>query len=297
MDVPRLTPLAANRGTFRYRHRLFALGPVALTESTYRQDISAEFVEFAPMYRISLPVNGSIEYTSRAVEGVAHRGNAAISGPGDALTVKRWPGGTRLLSAKLDSGIVEAALASMIGGPVGGPIEFLPDMPTDVEPASSWMNLATNIGRVATLLENPLVAAPFADSLARGLLIAGRHSFSRRVVREATLPRSTVIRAAIGYIEDNVGVPMTVSQIASFCHISTRALQVGFKKHVGMSPITYARRARLRKAHAELQTADHDTTTVTSIAHRWGFTNLGRFAAEYRSAYGRSPAETLRLPR
>lgn len=293
--VKRFTPLGPARSAFRYHLRVFTLGPIDLTEACYQQDISGDFIEFAPKYRISLPINGCIEYRSRQVDGIADRDTAAIFGPGDALTLTRWHGGTRKLSAKLDSEIVEAALTSMIGDPVDHPIEFLPDMPTNIEPASSWISLAANISQAASLLENPLVGAPFADSLARGLLLASRHSFSQQLAREAALPKSAIIRTAINYIEDHVRTPVTVSEIASACHVSTRALQAGFKHHMGISPMTYARRARLRKAHTELQTSHRHNTTVASIAHKWGFAHLGRFAAEYRSTYGRSPLETLQL--
>jgi AraC-like DNA-binding protein len=33
---------------------------------------------------------------------------------------------------------------------------------------------------------------------------------------------------------------------------------------------------------------------VASIAHRWGFTHLSRFAAAYKKRYGESPYLTLR---
>ena len=34
--------------------------------------------------------------------------------------------------------------------------------------------------------------------------------------------------------------------------------------------------------------------TVAAIALHWGFANPGRFAVDYRAAYGRSPSQTLR---
>ncbi|GAB2858103.1 hypothetical protein GCM10027176_70730 [Actinoallomurus bryophytorum] len=37
--------------------------------------------------------------------------------------------------------------------------------------------------------------------------------------------------------------------------------------------------------------------TVASTAHRWGFTHLGRFAAEYQTAYDELPSTTLRAVR
>jgi AraC-like DNA-binding protein len=33
---------------------------------------------------------------------------------------------------------------------------------------------------------------------------------------------------------------------------------------------------------------------VAAVAYRWGFGNLGRFAADYRQEFGRSPSEVLR---
>jgi AraC-like DNA-binding protein len=35
-------------------------------------------------------------------------------------------------------------------------------------------------------------------------------------------------------------------------------------------------------------------TTVAAIARRWGFSRPDRFAAAYRTAYGRPPRHTLR---
>ena len=50
----------------------------------------------------------------------------------------------------------------------------------------------------------------------------------------------------------------------------------------------------LAGAHAALLAADAEQTTATAVAHAWGFLNYGRFAAEYRKLYGRSPSETLK---
>jgi AraC-like DNA-binding protein len=56
----------------------------------------------------------------------------------------------------------------------------------------------------------------------------------------------------------------------------------------------YLRRIRLSEAHRTLQEADPESSTVTGVAARWGFYHAGRFAAEYRAAYGQSPGTTLK---
>ena len=59
--------------------------------------------------------------------------------------------------------------------------------------------------------------------------------------------------------------------------------------------MTYLRRVRLERAHAELQNADPAAwDTVATIARRWGFARTDRFAAAYLAAYGRPPTRTLR---
>jgi AraC-like DNA-binding protein len=42
--------------------------------------------------------------------------------------------------------------------------------------------------------------------------------------------------------------------------------------------------------------ADPGRTTVTDVAHRWGFDHLGRFAASYRARYHTTPSQTLHSP-
>jgi len=58
----------------------------------------------------------------------------------------------------------------------------------------------------------------------------------------------------------------------------------------------YLRHVRLERAHQELVQAQPGETTVTRTAGRWGFTHLGRFASEYRRAFGELPSTFLSRP-
>ncbi|MDT5107493.1 MAG: hypothetical protein QOI25_5006 [Mycobacterium sp.] len=62
----------------------------------------------------------------------------------------------------------------------------------------------------------------------------------------------------------------------------------------GMSPIAYLRVVRLRRAHWDLRAADPSHDSVASIARRWGFAHLGRFAAAHKNMYGQTPLQALR---
>jgi AraC-like DNA-binding protein len=61
--------------------------------------------------------------------------------------------------------------------------------------------------------------------------------------------------------------------------------------------MAYLRVVRLRRAHRDLRSADPVHTTVARIARRWGFTNLGRFAAAHQRMYGQTPLQALRAAR
>lgn len=58
--------------------------------------------------------------------------------------------------------------------------------------------------------------------------------------------------------------------------------------------MAYLREVRLRKAHQTLLESNPSTVTVASVAYRWGFTNLGRFASAHATRYGEAPSATLR---
>jgi transcriptional regulator GlxA family with amidase domain len=86
-----------------------------------------------------------------------------------------------------------------------------------------------------------------------------------------------------------------VTRIAEAVGVTPRALQYGFARHLGASPMGYLRRVRLEHAHRELQVASPGGgTTVKQVARRWGFANAGSFAVRYRSIYGQPPSQTLR---
>jgi AraC-like DNA-binding protein len=103
------------------------------------------------------------------------------------------------------------------------------------------------------------------------------------------------VRRAAQYVEDHADGPVTLPEVAAAAGVSARALQEGFARHLGTTPIGYLRRVRLDRAHRELQAADPARgDTVEAVARRWGFANPGRFAVRYREAFGRSPSETLR---
>lgn len=148
--------------------------------------------------------------------------------------------------------------------------------------------------RTDSLLNQPLVGLPCAESLVRGFLLAAEHPHLDALTREERLGAPRAIRTAVDIIEAEAHLPLTLSSIATRSHISVRTLQQGFQRYMGTTPMAYLRGVRLRRAHEALLKSDPSMVTVASVAYQWGFSNLGRFATAHAARYRETPAETLR---
>lgn len=154
--------------------------------------------------------------------------------------------------------------------------------------------LKEQLFRPDTVLNQPMVALPFVDSLVRGFLLAAEHPHRDALLRDEGLGAPRAVRTAVEIIEEEADLPLTLSSIAARCHVSVRSLQQGFRRHLGTSPMAYLREVRLRRAHQALLSSDPSAVTVASVAYQWGFSNFGRFAAAHAARYGETPIETLR---
>jgi transcriptional regulator GlxA family with amidase domain len=192
---------------------------------------------------------------------------------------------------------VENVLADALGRPVTDQIDFQPVMETRSQAVRSWVTMVSlfteQLFRPRSVLHQPIVGMPFAESVVRGLLLASDHRYRAALRDEANGAPPRAIRAAIEVIEAEADQPLTVAALAARSHVSVRSLQQGFRAHVGTTPTAYLREVRLRRAHRDLLASDPSTVTVASVAYRWGFTNLGRFAAAYAARYQEQPSKTL----
>jgi AraC-like DNA-binding protein len=87
--------------------------------------------------------------------------------------------------------------------------------------------------------------------------------------------------------------PPHLPELCNAIGVPERTLRACCAEFLGMSPIRYLRLRRLGKVRAALRHADPATANVSDIARRHGFLQLGRFAAQYRAAFGEAPSITL----
>lgn len=122
------------------------------------------------------------------------------------------------------------------------------------------------------------------------LLASWPHSYSRYMDRVDLMPRT--LRRACEYIDAHLADLITVPDIAGAALVGVRTLTKGFVKHFGESPLQYLRNRRLAMVRRDL-TGRMGYVTVTDIAHKWGFSNVGLMAKYYRERFGELPGATL----
>jgi transcriptional regulator GlxA family with amidase domain len=99
----------------------------------------------------------------------------------------------------------------------------------------------------------------------------------------ATHPK---VRRAILLMEQHIGQPLSLVELARRLEMSVRQLERLFTSETGKSPQAYARQIRIRMASWLLTSSDR---TVADIATSCGFSDASHLGREFRKEYGESP--------
>ena len=84
---------------------------------------------------------------------------------------------------------------------------------------------------------------------------------------------------------------MTLSDLESFLNLSTRSLQLFFKKNFQMTPTQFLREQKLRYTKKIIIESD-GIMNISKIAAEVGFFNFSQFAKYYKEYHGVSPSQT-----
>jgi transcriptional regulator GlxA family with amidase domain len=104
---------------------------------------------------------------------------------------------------------------------------------------------------------------------------------------------AAIMRRFHRVIEDHLDQPLYVPELCKEIGTSVRTLNACCHEHVGIGPKHYLLLRRMQMVHRALDRSAPAETTVTEIATRHGFWELGRFAVEYKALFAESPSVTL----
>ena len=271
-----------------------ALGPIQLHRVTLAMDFDAAGTLPGSLVFGEL-ASGQLRLGSAASDRHYRPGNVFLAGqPSRAYTSTVHDADIRLV-------VMDPALPGQVAGTAPGrtpaPVRFTGVDVVSSRAASQW---TATVGYVRDLLTGPHAgAAPLVTASAARLLVAATlAAFPNDALTEPTAAdrrdgSSATLRRALEFIDEHAHEDISLADIAGHAHVTIRAVQLAFRRHLETTPTGYLRRVRLDQAHRQLLTADPESDSVTAVSYRWGFASPSRFAAYYRAAYGVPPSRTL----
>ena len=268
----------------------------------YRQSARGEdWMSVARLY-CTAPMVYEVDLGPMSVFGhMTHGTYAAVSNqhPVDTSVPYVLPYGAASASTRaLDVTVLNVDRQRLAGSAVeaenSARIRFHGFAPIDSARAQYWTSTLAYAARTFAddeLFANELIRQATLETLRAATLLA----FPIEVdSAEAAGVASATLRRARTFIEEHAQEPITVVDVANAARVSIRGLQGIFHRELGVAPVGYLRRVRLEQVRRELAAADSSETLVRDVARKWGFVHLGRFAAAYREAFGRTPNQDLR---
>ncbi len=249
-------------------------------------------------YHVNLLVSGGCKVAqngSAAVFSAGDQPSGVVFGP-DGEVLINWSADCAQYHMKLNRSDFELHAARLVGHATPSTIDFDLTFPLDTPAGRSlsssvafyYSQLAAD-GGLATM---PAVQVELESALMTQVLLVANNNLTAQLHRDVAATDDHTIDDVINYIDRNAQADLSIASLAERFGITARTIQLGFRRVVDTTPSEYIRMVRLDGAHHDLSVGAGQS--VSDIAHRWRFGHLGRFAAQYRERFGRSPSETLR---
>jgi AraC-like DNA-binding protein len=214
--------------------------------------------------------------------------------PGNAAWVSRCgPGQLATMSFPLDD-LAELGIA-LVGRDLTHPrgVTTARAAPAQIARLRSLHVAATQMAETAPeIIANPDAARGLEASLIDAT-IACLASGSPLADTPSHRRHAKIMKRFLEVTEACHGHAVYVTEVCAALGVTQRTLHVVCQEQLGIGPKRYLLLRRLHLAHQALLAETPERTTVTDIATRYGFWELGRFAGSYRSVFGEAPSVTL----
>jgi AraC-like DNA-binding protein len=151
--------------------------------------------------------------------------------------------------------------------------------------------------RLASSAPELIANSDVARGIEQSLIHAMVECLEPATVSRFDLPpqrRSKIMQRFRDMLEEYEDAPIYVPELCEKLGVASRTLRKVCHEYLGIGPRRYLDLRRMHLARRALRSSDVSETSVTEIAMRFGFWELGRFSVEYRTLFGESPSGTLR---
>ncbi|MCQ2995370.1 helix-turn-helix transcriptional regulator [Pseudomonas syringae] len=282
-----------DNGSFDYRKKICFIGNFFVSSSYTSSGWGFEMTSETDGFMLSLPKCGLSEWVIKT-DRLSHTTGSVLVLDSQLITSGRFSMGTQNNTVFVPNLMLVEELSMCLGFPALQRISFKNHQNFNREANALLSHLISSILLGATGTA-PLLTAPLAvKNLQQALITAMLHvlpnNYSRFLLDDSTVipPTPKLIKSAISFIMQNSECPITLSDIAKHSSVSVRALQLGFKKYRGMTPLEYIRGIRLENVNLALSDP-LNLMTIKELALKAGFTNYYLFSKYFYQRYGVSP--------
>lgn len=270
------------------------LDKIGIGAMSYGTDVEIEGIQDQDMLLLMLPLSGSARIGSGAVTVESDERTGSVVDTAE-LRSMQWSSNCVQRVVQIGNEVLEHHAMMLLGRPLSKKLRFVPEMRLLPEMVNCWhyasliaMELSGNSqGTGSSCLEN------LQTLFIMKLLESQPSNYSEQMRPQPCKIAPHHVRRAEQYIIDHADHSITLEQLVEISGVSARALFDGFRRFRGTSPMAFLKSIRLERTREDLMKAQSGDT-VTTIACRWHFFQLGRFSAEYKKIFGELPSETLR---
>lgn len=225
------------------------------------------------------------------------RGRTHVVAPGELFLYSPEPlahrttGEDRALVVRIPAELIEREVRLASGEELTAQLEIREPLGAGSEVARALVRFVRQLNRPARPALDERSLRPLARELVSALVAS-----SQSVPDGFTFTRADrrILARAENFMEADLASSM--SEVAEASDVSLRTLEYVFRRLRGRSPIEMRCALRLDEAMRRFK-HPNETTTVSSVAHALGFTNVARFAALYEQQFHERPIDTLRRGR
>ncbi|MBQ3224627.1 MAG: helix-turn-helix transcriptional regulator [Oscillospiraceae bacterium] len=171
-------------------------------------------------------------------------------------------------------------------------LSYLTECVSDIVPARLLENIYFIINEYcnATSLSEHIIQNSVCESVIMLLRLCGLRELASDKNTEE--PEDLRLDAAKAYIQDNIESWLTVSDIAAYCHISTKQITRIFLKNEGISPAQYIAKSRIDHIHKLLESKE---LSLREISEKMNFQNEYYFNTFVKKHLGMPPGEYRKM--
>jgi len=290
------TLMPSHSGPLDACHNRARLSAVSVNYMEYGSDIYVEPGYLDRFFLFQLPVEGAARITTDNKDFTTTVGMASAINPTE-YTKMHWNEDCKKLLVQIRADAMEMRLSRLLMRPIDKPILFDQCISADNRLAASWWR---QIRHLVSDLDNdmdPWRSRPMLEDMERhlmtSLLYSFNHNYMATLLAQEDQAAPKHVKKAEDYILDHLKDPLSIDDLVEVTGVSQRSIFEGFRSFRGTTPMKYVLQLRLEKVREDLLKSGPDRS-VTDIALKWGFTQLGRFSVSYKKVYGESPSETLK---